>query len=334
MAQAPQKFNYQAVARNAQYAILQNQNIGIRASILDGSANGTSQYVETHSVNTNQLGLFNLAIGAGTVVSGNFVNITWASGDKYLMIEMDEAGGNNFSLIGTSQLLSVPFALNAANGSQWQNYQNGIHYSNGSVGVGIEAAPANLASQSPPAAGAAKLHVNGQLTVGGNNPAGGAINNLPFNYGDENSAIWLSPYDNPPNDPIRPYSDYTVIYAEWDSTLLQGSTSGYGDRTTLNIITGDNTYPGYEGINSDNDSDMIFLGSKGYFGSYTKGITVRDGSLGIDTKPKARLHVANGDVFIENINTGVIMKSPNGQCWRMTVSDTGQPVFTGITCPQ
>lgn len=114
-AQAPQKFNYQAVARNAQGIVLPNQNVKIRASILDGSANGTSQYSETHSTTTSQLGLFTLAIGGGTVVSGNFAEITWANGDKYLKIEMDATGGNNFTLVGTSQLLSVPYALNAKN---------------------------------------------------------------------------------------------------------------------------------------------------------------------------------------------------------------------------
>lgn len=112
-AQAPQKFNYQAVARNAQGAVLPNQNVKIRASILHGSANGTNQYSETHSATTSQLGLFNLAIGSGTLVNGNFTNITWASGDKYLKIERDATGGNNFTLVGTSQLLSVPYALNA-----------------------------------------------------------------------------------------------------------------------------------------------------------------------------------------------------------------------------
>ncbi len=116
-AQAPQKFNYQAVARNAQGAVLPNQNVKIRVSILDGSASGTSQYSETHSATSSQLGLFNLAIGGGTVVGGNFANITWAIGDKYLKIEMDATGGNNFTLVGTSQLLSVPYALYAASGN-------------------------------------------------------------------------------------------------------------------------------------------------------------------------------------------------------------------------
>lgn len=115
-AQVPQKFNYQAVARNAQGQLLLNQTIKIRASILNGSATGTSQYRETHSVTTNaQTGLFSISIGGGVVIAGSgaFSAITWGSGTKYLKIEMDPAGGNNFVLVGTSQLLSVPYALYA-----------------------------------------------------------------------------------------------------------------------------------------------------------------------------------------------------------------------------
>lgn len=74
------------------------------------------------------MGLFTLAIGGGNAVSGKFTDITWSSGDKYLKIEMDATGGNNFTLMGTSQLLSVPYALSAGNGSQWKNTTNGIYY--------------------------------------------------------------------------------------------------------------------------------------------------------------------------------------------------------------
>lgn len=113
-AQTPQKFNYQAVARNAQGGLLLNQNVKIKASILNGSPNGTSQYSETHTVTTHaQTGVFTLAIGGGVASNGNFATISWASGEKYLKIEMDPTGGNNFSLVGTSQLLSVPYALHA-----------------------------------------------------------------------------------------------------------------------------------------------------------------------------------------------------------------------------
>lgn len=76
-AQAPQKINYQAVARNASGIPLINQNIGVRISILDGSVSGTAVYVETHSITTNNLGLFNLAIGGGTPQTGTFNIIDW-----------------------------------------------------------------------------------------------------------------------------------------------------------------------------------------------------------------------------------------------------------------
>jgi len=153
VAQVPQKFNYQAVARSIQGAVLPNQNMKIRASILDGSANSISQYSETHSATTNQLGLFNLAIGGGMVESGNFANITWASGDKYLKIEMDATGGNNFSLVGTSQLLSTPYAQFASVcGSSIGNTlwmvsvfgNNDIFHITGNVGIGVNNPQARL----------------------------------------------------------------------------------------------------------------------------------------------------------------------------------------------
>lgn len=110
-AQPPQAFNYQAVARNASGGIISNQQIGIRLSILDGSSTGPSQYTETHQVSTNQFGLFKLAVGTGSPVSGNFSTITWSSNDKYLKVEMDSTGGTNYAAMGSSQMLSVPYAL-------------------------------------------------------------------------------------------------------------------------------------------------------------------------------------------------------------------------------
>ncbi|PZF72541.1 autotransporter outer membrane beta-barrel domain-containing protein [Taibaiella soli] len=114
-AQAPQKFNYQGVARSATGSAIANQSIGLRISILDGSSTGTAQYVETQTVTTNALGLYNLQIGGGSVVSGTFANITWGSGNKYIKVEADPTGGSSYTTLGTSQLLSVPYALYAAN---------------------------------------------------------------------------------------------------------------------------------------------------------------------------------------------------------------------------
>jgi hypothetical protein len=117
VAQVPQKINYQAVARNAAGAVLGNTNVSARFTVHDGSAGGTIVYQETKAgLATNQFGLFTHAIGTGTVVSGTFAGINWGSGEKYLQVEVDPANGTSYSINGTSQLLSVPYALYAANG--------------------------------------------------------------------------------------------------------------------------------------------------------------------------------------------------------------------------
>lgn len=113
--QAPQKFNYQAVARNGSGNLIVNSNIGVKLSILDGSATGTVLYAETHNVLTNDYGLFTLDVGGGVVVTGNFSIIDWGSGARYLKIEIDPAGGMNYTDMGASQLLSVPYALYSKN---------------------------------------------------------------------------------------------------------------------------------------------------------------------------------------------------------------------------
>jgi len=108
-AQAPQSLNYQAVARTANGVIIPTQNISVRFSILDVSATGTTLYSETHTAVTNSYGLFTLAIGKGTPVTSTFPSINWASGtDKFLKVEIAPAGGSNYQLQGTTQLLSVP----------------------------------------------------------------------------------------------------------------------------------------------------------------------------------------------------------------------------------
>jgi hypothetical protein len=120
-AQAPQAFNYQGVARDNKGVALANQNISLRMSILSGSASGTAEYVETHSVTTDAYGLFTLAVGGGKVVSGNFSQITWSSNTKFLKVEMDANGGTNYVFMGTSQLLSVPYALYAEKSGSTDN---------------------------------------------------------------------------------------------------------------------------------------------------------------------------------------------------------------------
>ncbi len=114
-AQSPEKMSYQAVIRDASGQLLAGRGIGMQISILQGTADGTAVYAETHSATTNANGLVSLEIGNGTVVSGDFSAIDWAGDVYFLKTETDPgaAGGTAYSITGTSQLLSVPYALHA-----------------------------------------------------------------------------------------------------------------------------------------------------------------------------------------------------------------------------
>lgn len=117
-AQAPGLLNYQGVARNSVGNVLPNKTIKLRLSIRDGSAAGPVVYTETRSVTTNPVGLFNVQVGSSgaTNVSGTVAGVNWAAGAKFMQVEVDPEGGSAFASIGTSQLLSVPYALFSGGG--------------------------------------------------------------------------------------------------------------------------------------------------------------------------------------------------------------------------
>ncbi|OUD35444.1 hypothetical protein [Flavobacterium sp. FPG59] len=114
-AQAPQKMSYQSVIRKTDGTLVVNTVVGLKISILQGSENGTATYVETQTVTTNANGLATLAIGGGTAVTGTFAGINWGTGTYFIKTETDPTGGTNYTISGTSQLLSVPYALYAGN---------------------------------------------------------------------------------------------------------------------------------------------------------------------------------------------------------------------------
>ncbi len=118
-AQSPQGVGYQGVATDLNGVELINQTISIQASVLSSSATGNIEWQEQHSVTTDAFGLFTLTIGQGTSTGNgaqaNFADISWGSATHFLKIEMDVNGGTNYSLMGTNQMMSVPYALYAEN---------------------------------------------------------------------------------------------------------------------------------------------------------------------------------------------------------------------------
>ena len=136
--QSPEKFSFQSVVRDAQNNIVSNVNVGVRMSILQGSATGTIVYMETHNAVTNQNGLFTIEVGNGVVQNGNFSNINWGSGTYYSKTEIDPLGGTNYTITGIAQMLSVPYALYAKNSgnllNQWSHGSTSPQVNQGTVG--------------------------------------------------------------------------------------------------------------------------------------------------------------------------------------------------------
>ncbi|MFC2176474.1 hypothetical protein ACFLR1_05860 [Bacteroidota bacterium] len=113
LAQAPQQFIYQGVVRNSVGEVLANQEISLRIELHQTEASGTVVFEEIHSTTTNAFGLFNIQIGSGTSVIGTLSSVDWSNGPYFNEVSVDVTGGANYKSMGTSQLLSVPYALYA-----------------------------------------------------------------------------------------------------------------------------------------------------------------------------------------------------------------------------
>ncbi len=111
-AQIPEKISYQAVIRNNQNHLMIQTQIGMRISILKGTEDGNAVYVETQTPSTNSNGLVSIEIGTG-ITGDDFSAIDWADGTYFIKTETDITGGINYTITGTSQLLSVPYALHS-----------------------------------------------------------------------------------------------------------------------------------------------------------------------------------------------------------------------------
>jgi hypothetical protein len=117
----PQQFSFQGVARKADGKLAANATIGVRITIHSETAAGTTVYQETHTTQTNAIGIFNILIGGGAVVSGKFADISWKTFPYFLQLEMDPLGGTTYTDLGTTQMLSVPYAIQAAEATKWND---------------------------------------------------------------------------------------------------------------------------------------------------------------------------------------------------------------------
>lgn len=134
-------FNYQAVIRNSSGEVVADQQVGIEISILQGSTSGEVIYTEVFTPETNSFGLINLIIGSGSAKVGTFESINWALADFFIKIAVDINGGTSYVEMGTTQLLSVPFAnyaFSSASGTTSWNDQAESVTTSKKVGIGTE----------------------------------------------------------------------------------------------------------------------------------------------------------------------------------------------------
>ena len=280
-AQSPEAFKYQSVIRDGSGNVLANQATGIQIRILQGTASGTEVYSETHSPTTNAFGLINLNIGSGANVTGTFSAIAWGTDSYFLEIGVDPSGGTSYNITGTSQLLSVPYALYAktagtSSDNFWFEDTNGIAYFTGdpikkNIAIGDFPSPVSKVL-------ASTVIADNQMP-----------NFRAFSYDANGTGYFMASNNESKNFSI-----------------------------------------GVNGSSNPNGASEVFLW-------YGESFDVK---FGVDNTERMRirsgtgnLDMTTGDVYIKDATKGVIMKSPDDSCFRMTVSNAGAPVFTPITCP-
>jgi hypothetical protein len=176
-AQAPQKMSYQSVLRNSSNALLVNTLVGIKISVLQGSASGTALFVETQTATTNANGLVSIQIGMGTATTGTFAGINWATGPCFIKTETDPAGGTNYTITGTQEILSVPYAMYAVKSADDTAQTAAItalqgQIMRGNVTIGTNAGQIAQATNSVAIGNAAGRDTQGQTAVAMGNNAG------------------------------------------------------------------------------------------------------------------------------------------------------------------
>lgn len=143
-AQSPEMMSYQAVVRDANNTLVSNTAVGMQISVLQGSISGMSVYTETHNPTTNSNGLIAIEVGNGTIILGDFSTIDWSNNNYFIKTETDINGGNNYTIEGTTQLLSVPYALYSKTSGSSTPGPQGTAGNDGADGaIGLQGAQGN-----------------------------------------------------------------------------------------------------------------------------------------------------------------------------------------------
>lgn len=275
-AQSPEMLSYQAVVRDASNALVKNQSVGMRISILEGSSSGVSVYTETQAATTNLNGLVSVEIGAGTT-SDDFSSIDWSSDIYFIKTETDPTGGTAYTISGTTQLMSVPYALYAkTSGSSIP----GPKGDTGEQGIQGVVGPKGDAGE------------KGDQGETGLLPDGSVAGNTPY----WNGSSWVTNNSNLHNNggnigigTSNPTSAKLVINTTAGAPALDLSTTdGYANMRVIQNTNGASDKDLYLGYNSGTNSSLHLYSNNG------ETMTVKGGNVGIgQSAPGIPLNFAN-----------------------------------------
>ncbi len=323
-AQAPSKMSYQAVVRNGSNTLESNQGVGMQISILQGSATGTVVYVETQTPTTNANGLVSVEIGTGST-SDDFTAIDWANGPYFIQTETDLTGGTTYTITGTSQLMSVPYALYAASSGSsspqtLSQSGNTITLSNGGGSVSITDTDTQLDAAGITALG----FTSGAHTVNTNTQLGEpAVDAFVANNGYLTSEVDGSvtneielPTGGTNGQVLKTDGSGTYAWVNQNaalSTTTNVTSNAPGDYATDDFVFGSPQLDGNG--NSNNNSRMFFDKSKGAFRvgyvSDTKwddaNRGIRSVAMGTNTTASGGYSTAMGAYTISSGNYSIAM---------------------------
>ena len=124
---AQEGISYQAIAHDNNGFEMSSQEIQLQLSILGDSINGSAEYVENHTVTTDDFGLFSIVIGSGDT-EANLSSVNWKS-PKFLKVEMQN--GDEMTTLGVSQFLSVPYSYYSQKSADTERLKTLMYLSNG-----------------------------------------------------------------------------------------------------------------------------------------------------------------------------------------------------------
>ena len=324
-AQAPQGFNYQATVRNSSGALIINQNVYFKFNIMLNSSTSLPVYSETHYVPTDDLGQVNLVVGTGTATIGTFSSINWANGTYYLGIELNT--GTGYVSMGTTQLLSVPYALyaNTAGNSQATvlNLANILTVNNSANNLQIK----NLANPTEVKDAATKGYIDSQLQshLVQLQAQITAIQNVivaPLPNITIGTQIWSST-----NLDVTTYRDGTPIPQVTDPTAWANLTTGawcyYNNNPTLNSTYG-KLYNSYAVAGIYDEASLNDV-------SLRKQLAPLGWHVPSDTEWSTLITFLGGDIFVggKMKSTGTIQAN-NGLWQDPNIGATNESYFTGL----